>query len=225
MVFLDNKKNIKSFGRIGARGVDKEKISDKYFIDLDHKLDKNKINHLEIGFGYGESIVERAIKNVNINYIGCEVYTKGIANLINLIEKNNVRNISIFNGDARLLMENLTDKSLDMVFILFPDPWPKKRHHKRRIINGDFLNIISNKLKIGGRLFFASDIDDYVSWSIENVDNSGCFKRLFDENNCGNEPDWWIKTKYQVKAIGENRSTKFLEWENLGHFADEFSHF
>lgn len=221
MVILDNKKNIRSFGRINSRGIlntEKEIINTvlpTYSIDLNYKTDINKINYLEIGFGYGESIAERAKNNNQINYIACETYIKGVLNLLNLIKINNISNIKIFNGDARLLLDNLQNNSLDMVFILFPDPWPKKKHYKRRIINENFLEIISKKLKNNGHLFFASDIDGYINWTIEKVKNNNNFIELFNISTYENEPQWWIKTKYQIKAINEGRKPKFLEWKIL----------
>lgn len=219
MVILDNRKNVRSFGRINGRGTLKneketiENILPKYLIDLYYNINCDQINHLEIGFGYGESVFERAKNNKNFNYIACETYIKGVLNLVNLIEKEKLENIKIFNGDARLLLENLKDKSIDMIYILFPDPWPKKRHNKRRIINEEFLELISKKLKNNGHLFFATDIKNYLEWAIEKVDDNGNFKKLFNEENCKNVPDWWVQTRYQSKAIKEGRECNFLEWE------------
>lgn len=220
MLILDNKKNIRSFGRINGRGITEETKNilenklEQYKFVLEN-FNKNNINHLEIGFGYGESIAERAKNNKNIKYIGCEIYTKGVLNLINLMENNKTDNIQIFNGDARLLFETLPDNSLDMVFILFSDPWPKKKQRKRRIISDDFLVLLSQKIKIGGSLFFASDIENYVEWTIEKVNNNECFKKLFDNEGMMIEPKWWVKTKYQEKAIREGRKSCFLEWKRI----------
>ncbi|MDR1498844.1 MAG: tRNA (guanosine(46)-N7)-methyltransferase TrmB [Rickettsiales bacterium] len=221
MVILDNRKNVRSFGRINSRGVLKSKenvienILPKYSIGLDYPINPDIVNHLEVGFGHGESMAERAKKNENINYIGCETYVKGVLDLLDIIVKNNLKNINIFNGDARLLLENLKNDSLDMIFILFPDPWPKKKHHRRRIINEDFLHLVSEKLKTGGQLFFSSDIDAYVEYTIEMVVKTGYFKELFDKNNCGITPEWWVETKYQKKAMNTGRISKFLTWEKL----------
>ena len=215
MPILDNKKNIRSFGRINGRGVDenvKNKLNEKltkYSFDINN-IDINGTNYLEIGFGYGESIAERAPQTKSVNYIGCETYTKGVLNLLNLMEQHNVENIRIFNGDARLLLEALPDKVLDKVFILFPDPWPKKKQNKRRIIGDDFLILLSKKIKTGGTLFFASDIDSYVDWSLEKVGNNHSFSLI---SNTKQEPSWWVKTKYQQKAITEGRQSSFLEWK------------
>ena len=91
-----------------------------------------------------------------------------------------INNLKVFYGDARLLIENLEDNSLDKIFVLFPDPWPKKKHNKRRIINENFLNLISKKLKSGGELFFASDIINYVEWTIEKVETTKLFTKKFE---------------------------------------------
>ena len=161
MIVLNNKDNIRSFGRIKAKNItdyDNELLDDflpKCSINIGDKLDKFKINQLEIGFGFGESLIHRAQNNKDINYIGCEAYTKGVASLLDKIKTNNINNLKVFYGDARILIENLEDNSLDKIFILFPDPWPKKRHNKRRIISKEFLELLSHKLKNGGELFFA----------------------------------------------------------------------
>jgi tRNA (guanine-N7-)-methyltransferase len=220
MVILDPKKNIRSFGRINGRGASKingdflQGKLGKYLVKFDDIVDFNKImnndlqNYFEIGFGYGESIAERAKNTPNINFIGCETYTKGIANLLDLIEKYNLKNIRIFNGDARLLLENISNNTIDKMFILFPDPWPKKKQNKRRIINEDFLKLVSGKIKTGGELFFASDIEDYIEWTLEIAKKYKGFSLLEEQLT---PPDWWIVTKYQEKAIGEGRAARFLK--------------
>ncbi len=112
-----------------------------------------------------------------------------------------------------MLLEKLPNNSLDKIFILFPDPWPKKKQNKRRIISEDFIEIVKTKLKNGGILFFASDILNYIEWTNEIV--STILKPLFDNiENCKKEPVWWIKTRYQEKAILENRESYFLEFAN-----------
>lgn len=226
MAILDNKRNIRSFGRINGRRNAKENehllkdILQKYNINFDG-IDKNNINHLEIGFGYGESLLDRARNNQNIIYIGCETYTNGVLNLLKLIELNLIKNIKIFNGDARILLENLPDQSLDKIFLLYPDPWPKKKQNKRRIINDDFLNLASDKLKTNGILFFVSDVIDYVNWTLEKIDkNNNFIANSTSLNELQKEPFWWIKTKYQKKAEKENRSSYFLEFiKNASYYS------
>lgn len=211
MPIIDNKKNIRSFGRINGRGKVKTDALEKveFLITEDYKIDKNNVNHLEIGFGYGESLLARAITNPAINYIGCETYVKGVLNLASNLAANNVKNVKIFNGDARILLEKFDNQSIDMIFILFPDPWPKKKQNKRRIISDDFLILLQNKLKNDGKLFFATDIDSYVEWTLEKLQNNGHFSGYCTST----PPNWWVKTKYQEKAIKEGRSSKFLEYK------------
>lgn len=227
MLIIDNKKNIRSFGRINGRGVLKnhedflnEKLP-KYSINLDSEkqinindlFNNDNKNYFEIGCGYGESIAERAKNMPNINFIACETYTKGIINLIELIEKYNLKNIKIFNGDARLLLENIEDNNIDMLFLLFPDPWPKKKQNKRRIVSDDFLQLISQKMKNNAIFFFASDINSYLEWTLEKVDNNHNFTRHFNTlDDCKNQPEWWVVTKYQQKAIREGRESRFCEY-------------
>ena len=208
-IIINNKENIRSFGRINGRGkIDHDLLDNmEYLIDENYKPAKSAINHLEIGFGYGESLLARAVKNVNINYIGCEAYAKGIINLYKGIKSNNINNVKIFNGDARLLLKNLEQNTIDEIFILFPDPWPKKKQNKRRIISDDFLKLVANKLKHGGKLFFATDIENYLDWTMEKLKNNGSFDIVLSTK----EPDWWVKTKYQEKAIKEGRESTFLE--------------
>ena len=220
MIVLNNKENIRSFGRIKAKNItdyDNNLLNNflpKHSMNIGDKLDKSRTNHLEVGFGYGESIVHRAQNNRNINYIGCEAYTKGVASLLDKIKTNRIENLKVFYGDARILIENLEDNSLDKIFILFPDPWPKKRHNKRRIISEEFLALISKKLKNNGELFFASDIINYVEWTIEKIENNKSFIAKFNNiEECLIEPEWWIETRYQAKAKEQGRKSYFLEYK------------
>ena len=218
MAILDNKRNIRSFGRINGRSCGKkvsyalDELLPKYSFDPE-EIDINTCNYLEIGFGYGESLAKRALTDKNVNYIGCETYSKGVANLIDSIEKDSIKNIEIFNGDARILLDNIPDHSIDKIFILYPDPWPKKRHNKRRIINEKFLELVHKKLKKYGILFFTTDVTDYADWVIEKVKNSNLFIADFSSlSEVKTEPQWWVKTKYQEKAIKEFRDSYFIEF-------------
>jgi len=222
---IDKNKPLRSFGRIRSRIRDNEnllgKLLPKFLIKLDPETKINPKNlfensteiHLEVGYGYGASISERAKKNPDVGFIGCEVYINGILNLLRRITEKNIENIRLYDEDARDLLENLQNESLDKVFVLFPDPWPKNKHNKRRIINQRFLETIHSKLKKNGTLFFASDIEHYVNWTLEHIEKNGKFKNAFkDLEECKNEPEWWIRTKYQSKAIKEGRESKFLEF-------------
>jgi tRNA (guanine-N7-)-methyltransferase len=150
---------------------------------------------LEIGFGSGENIIAQALDNPNQAFIGCEVYTSGVTSLLEGIEENKLENIRIWHDDAMDLVDMLPDNSLDLVYILHPDPWPKKRHNKRRLINEDSLRDISKKMKPGSKLLIITDHDDYASHITKAVDEvKDIFLREFD-----NYPAI-VKTKYRLKA-------------------------
>jgi tRNA (guanine-N7-)-methyltransferase len=220
---INSNKNIRSFGRINGRGVSKItpetleevvrpsllKIDNYENINFNDIFGNNSENHLEIGFGYGESVFERAKKSPRINYVGSEVYTKGVVILASLIKKHELKNIKIFNGDARLLLEKIVDGNLDKVFLLFPDPWPKKKQNKRRIVDDAFLELLARKLKAGGEFFFCSDIDNYAEWVLDKVRETGRL-RLLGESAV--PPEWWVMTRYQEKAVKEGRKERFLSF-------------
>ena len=219
----NNQQKIRSFGRIKSRKLTENKINVLDNILPSYQLKEEEINNIfntknitffEIGFGYGEHTVHQAKLNPQVNIIACETYINGVLSIISKIEKEKINNIKIFNGDARLLLEKIPDHSIDKIFILFPDPWPKKKQNKRRIINGEFIDLVRKKLKIGGILFFASDISNYVEWTFNYA--SGKLQPLFNSiKDCKKEPEWWIKTRYQEKAIKEGRESYFLEFQNI----------
>ena len=217
-------REIRSFGRIKGRTINQNKLNilnnvlPIYQITIENNKIKNFPNDdkkifFEIGFGYGEHTIHQAILNPNINIVSCETYINGVISLLDKIEKNNIKNIFIYNKDARILLEKIDNNSLDKIFILFPDPWPKNKQNKRRIINEKFIDLIKLKLKNNGILFFASDILDYVKWTINFTKNKLQSNFEIDNlDNCKKEPDWWIKTRYQEKAIKEGRDCYFLEF-------------
>ena len=216
-----DKTQIRSFGRIRGRKLKDSKINKldnilpKYLI----KIEEDKIINLptnnkllfEIGFGYGEHTLHQAKLHPDYNIIACETYINGVLSLLDKIEENKINNINIYNLDARYLLEKMPDNSIDIIYILFPDPWPKKKQNKRRIINAEFIDLVKSKLKKCGILFFASDILNYVEWTMEFV--FGKLKPTFNNiEECKKEPQWWIRTRYQEKAIRENRESYFLEF-------------
>ena len=135
----------------------------------DRMLDLNTIFHreapvvLEIGFGNGEVLATLAETNPDTDFIGIEVYPSGIGALLNKIKANTLTNIRIIRGDAkRVIPSCFADRCLSKIIILFPDPWPKKRHYKRRLIQADFVNTLANKLRPGGILHLATDWQNYA---------------------------------------------------------------
>jgi len=164
----------------------------------------NKI-WLEIGYGCGEHLAHRAKNNPDVSFIGCEVYAHGIAALVQEVSDEKIQNISLFTEDARLLIDDLPDKSVDRVFILFPDPWPKRRHYKRRIINQETLDKLHRILKDDGRLNLATDHPEYARWMLAHIIHHDKFHWL------ANKPDDWktppkghIKTRYEEKLKADH---------------------
>jgi len=132
---------------------------------------KNNDLILEIGFGMGSSTAEIAKSNLNKNYIAIEVHSPGVGNLLKLIQENNISNLKIIQHDAvEVLNLMIKNDSLDGIHIFFPDPWPKKRHHKRRLIQSNLLKLIAQKIKKTGYLHIATDWEDYAVWIIDLLD-------------------------------------------------------
>jgi len=166
----------------------------------------------EIGFGGGEHLIEQARLNPGVNFIGCEPYINGVANLLAAIERDNLQNIRLFQDDARLVLEKLADDSLSRLFVLFPDPWRKNKHHKRRIISQDSLELFYRKIQAGGLLRIATDHVDYGVWILQNI---LAFKKFIwtakTQTDWQNPPQDWVKTRYQEKAEQEGRSPMFID--------------
>jgi len=119
--------------------------------------------HLEIGFGMGESLATQALENPDINYLGVEVHRPGVGHLLMLLRDHGLQNVRVFAEDSiEVLNQCIPDDSLARVQIFFPDPWPKKRHHKRRIMQPDFLGLLARKLVDGGMIHFATDWEPYA---------------------------------------------------------------
>lgn len=176
---------------------------------------------LEIGFGGGEHLAHQADTHRHVGIIGCEPFVNGVAKLVIEIEQRNLTNVRILNDDARFLLEKLTPASLSRVFILYPDPWPKKRHNKRRFVNLETLAFLASALKPGGELRFASDIPDYIAWTLAHVSRFNREKGETFRWNAESADDWrkpyegWPGTRYEAKAIREGRTPAYLSFRRL----------
>jgi tRNA (guanine-N7-)-methyltransferase len=171
---------------------------------------------LEIGFGGGEHLAWQSEANPDVGFVGCEPFINGVSKLLSEIEERNLENVRIWDGDARDVLEWLPDNSLDRVFVLFPDPWPKARHHKRRLISTGTLEALARVMKPGSELRIASDIGDYVRASLEAVYSCKAFEW------CAERPaDWrsrpadWPPTRYEKKTIREGRKGYFLIFKRI----------
>jgi tRNA (guanine-N7-)-methyltransferase len=166
---------------------------------------------LEIGFGGGEHLVWQARHHPNVGMIGAESYVNGVGKLLSQIEDEDVPNIRIHFGDGRPLVEALPDRSLSRMFVLFPDPWPKKRHAKRRIVSPWFFREAARVLKSAGELRIASDIPDYVRWTLMLAQRAPGFEWAAKAKRDWSErPDDWPRTRYEAKAVREGRSPAYL---------------
>tara|TARA_B100000212_G_scaffold244252_1_gene186301 strand:- start:1768 stop:2406 length:639 start_codon:yes stop_codon:yes gene_type:complete len=158
---------VKRKGRITNRQSKGLKNKDNFLIlNIDDiKLLNKKYSscHLEIGFGNAENLCSQAKSNPDILYVGCEVYQSGIGSLLASIKEDKIKNIRIFDNDIRLLIDEKDDKVFDRVIIICPDPWPKDKHHKRRLINHDFLSMISKTMKEGSEIYISTDWENYAN--------------------------------------------------------------
>ena len=180
----------------------------KYAVIFENKLtnfsdlfkNKNSELILEIGFGMGTSTAEIAKSNLNKNYIAIEVHSPGVGNLLKLIQESDIRNLKIIQHDAvEVLNVMIKNDSLDGIHIFFPDPWPKKRHHKRRLIQSNLLKLIAQKIKKSGYLHIATDWEDYALWIIDLLDKEELLQKTSDD--FFKKPDYRPLTKYENRGI------------------------
>jgi tRNA (guanine-N7-)-methyltransferase len=159
---------------------------------------------LEIGFGGGEHMAAQAARAPDILIIGAEPFQNGVASALRHVDEQGLKNVRIHDGDVRELMALMPDASLDRAFILFPDPWPKARHNKRRLIQTETVAELARLLKPGAPLRFASDWADYVDWTLERMLADGRFDWAAERAD-----DWrlppadHITTRYEEKKLGD----------------------
>jgi len=183
--------------------------SEREAIDLEALFGARDV-WLEIGFGGGEHMVHQAVANPDVGIIGCEPYINGVAMLLGKIRDSGAQNIAVHPGDARDMFDVLPAGSISRAFLLYPDPWPKKRHHRRRFVTPEHLEPLSKVLKKGAIFRVATDIPDYVRQTLEQVPRHG-FQWLAERPSDWREP-WkdWISTRYEEKALREGRTPHYL---------------
>ena len=165
---------------------------------------------LEIGFGGGEHLIHQAKLNPDIAIIGCEPYINGLAMLLGKLSDQSCNNIRLYDGDVRNIFDVLPQSSIEKVFLLYPDPWPKKKHHRRRFVTQEFLKPLHKSMKAGSKFRIATDIKDYVRQTLQEAPKAG-FKWLAEDASDWRSP-WcdWIPTRYELKALKEGRVPYYL---------------
>jgi tRNA (guanine-N7-)-methyltransferase len=166
---------------------------------------------MEIGFGAGEHLAAQAAGHPETGFIGCEPFVNGVAALIGRIDADGLANVRIFDDDVRLLLPRLPDAAFARIYVLFPDPWPKTRHHRRRMTVPDNLAQFARLLADDGLLVFASDQHDFAAWTLANAlarpELEWCARRAADWRNA---PSDWVDTRYQEKARDKGLAPVFL---------------
>ena len=168
---------------------------------------------LEIGFGAGEHLAWQAARNREVGLLGAEVFINGIASLLRQVETAELSNVRIFQGDARELLDSLPERSLGRVFILFPDPWPKARHHKRRLVRRETVARLAAVVRPGGEIRMATDHIGYADWMLERMTEHSAFHWLA-RRPCdwrGRPPDW-PQSRYERKAVEQGRNPVYLRF-------------
>ena len=171
---------------------------------------------LEIGFGSGEHLLWQAETHKDVGFIGCEPFVNGMGSLLGAIEARGIDTIRVHDGDAREVLAWLPDRSIGRVFLLFPDPWPKKRQLKRRLLSADTLGELARALRPGGEFRFASDNGDYAAQALVLARQSGVFTWTAESAADWRErPSDWPETRYERKALGEGRKCTYLRFSRL----------
>jgi len=185
------------------------KGDEKESIDCHSLFGNDRPLHIEIGFGMGRATADIAIKNPGINYIGIEVHKPGIGRLLLDIEKMSIKNIRIIEGDATEIITNkFQENSISAFHIFFPDPWPKKRHHKRRLVKRPFTDLLASKLLPGGYIYMVSDWKDYADYAMKELNSTPA---LANKYPAFSEPQKWRpKTEFEKKAWLKNNEIREL---------------
>lgn len=216
----------RSFGRVAKRLSPAAQTAvdmavDAWRVPVDGPVDLQKLfpeaAHLvvELGAGTGDQILARAAANPAHGHIACEVYRNGLKTMVRGIEKQSLENLRLCPDDARLLLAALPDASVDLLLVLYPDPWPKFKHRKRRLIQADTLKDMARVLKPTGTLLVATDIVDYALWTLHQMYAEGSFFPIATGPAAWvTPPQGWVPTGYERKAGAEGRTPFYLQFQH-----------
>jgi tRNA (guanine-N7-)-methyltransferase len=191
---------------LSLKGVTREENPDRAKLDL--SFAGGRPLWLEVGFGGGEHLVHMATRHPDVFLIGCEPFVNGIAMLLGKLRNGRIGTVAIHPGDVRDLFDVLPDGCLSKVFLNYPDPWPKARHHRRRFVTPGYLNALARALAPGAEFRVATDIPDYVRQTLEEVPPAGF--DLVRQAGPGEAWDDWLSTRYEQKALREGRDPHYL---------------
>lgn len=211
---------LRTFGRTGGRPLSPrqqrlmEDLLPKIVVDMDalqNDCDPNTFFDkpyeqiwFEIGFGGAEHLIGQAARNPQAGIIGAEPFQEGVAKAVTMVDADNIQNVRIHPDDARKVLDQLSNASLDRVFIMFPDPWHKTRHHKRRLIQPEFIETLGRIVKPNGKVRFATDWANYADWTLERFENSNKFNWLAQSaEDWKSPPKDHVTTRYQTKGLGD----------------------
>jgi tRNA (guanine-N7-)-methyltransferase len=170
---------------------------------------------VEIGFGGGEHMVHQARENPGVGIIGCEPFINGVAMLLARIREAGVTNLAVHPGDARDLFDVLPEASVAKAFLLYPDPWPKRKHHRRRFVTPEHLAPLARVLKTGAEFRLATDIPDYVRQALVEVPRAGFAWAAQGPEDWRHPWEDWLSTRYEQKAFREGRRPHYLTFRRL----------
>ena len=217
------------FGRRKGKGLRArqtdliETLLPRLRIDLDRPADPGALFAgpvdglvLEIGFGGGEHLVREALAFPRLGFVGVEPFVNGMAKMLAEIERKAIGNVRLHTGDGADVLAWLPAASLDLVYLLYPDPWPKTRHHKRRFVSDRTVKAIARVLKPGGEFRFGTDIDHYAAWTLERLLRSPDFVFAAETARDWTTP-WagWESTRYEAKTLREGRRPCYLTFRRL----------
>jgi len=173
-------------------------------LDLNQVFGRTAPRILEIGTGMGDATVQMANEHRENDYLAVEVHRPGIGRLMRRIEEDKLSNIQLISHDiVEILKYQLTENSIDCVYIFFPDPWPKKKHHKRRLISSSLMPLVKKALKKHGRLFIATDWEDYAIKISEIIDSEPDIINLAGKNQYSPRPRWRPMTKFEQRGLNK----------------------
>lgn len=195
--------------RLSPGAVDWDSNPERTPLDLVQRFGAKPV-WLEVGFGGGEHLVHQAQQNPQVGIIGAEPYINGVAMLLGKIRRAGVENLAVYPGDARDLMDVLPRQSLERAFLLYPDPWPKSRHHRRRFVTPEHLEPLASALKPGAVFRVATDIEDYVRQALQEIPRCGFDWTARRPGDWRAPWDDWIATRYEQKALREGRTPHYL---------------